>query len=62
TTSSNLSIIYDGDTEGEVFLYRDGELIDTSSEINTTFTIPGSGYYTIEITTDNWIATGDFEI
>lgn len=61
-TAGTLSIIYDGEAEGEVALYRDGELIDVSSEINTTFMIPGSGFYSVEINTEAWTATGDFEI
>ena len=61
-TSSTLSIIYDGEAEGEVALYRNGELIDVSSDINTTFMIPGSGFYSVEINTESWTATGEFEI
>lgn len=61
-TSSTLSIIYDGEAEGEVALYRDGELIDSSSVINTTFLIPESGFYSVEINTESWTATGSFEI
>lgn len=57
-----LSIIYYGEAEGEVNLYCDGELIDSSSTINTTFMISGSGFYTLEIFTDAWTATGNFEI
>lgn len=60
--SSILSIIYDGEAEGEVALYRDGQLINVSSEINTTFMIPGSGFYSVEINTEVWTATGEFEI
>lgn len=61
-TSSTLSIIYGGEAEGEVALYRDSELIDSSSEISTTFHISESGFYTIEINTETWTATGDIEI
>ena len=61
-TSSTLSIIYDGEAEGEVCLYRDGELIDSSSVINTTFLIPESGFYSVEINTKTWTATGSIEI
>ena len=60
--SSTLSIIYDGEAEGEVTLYHDGQLINVSSEINTTFMIPGSGFYSVEINTEVWTATGEFEI
>ncbi len=61
-TSSTLSIIYDGEGEGEVALYRDGELIDSSSVINTTFVIPGSGFYSVEINAESWTAIGSIDI
>ena len=60
--ADTISIIYYGEAEGEVNLYRDGQLIDSSSEISTTFHISESGFYTIEINTEAWTATGDIEI
>lgn len=60
--TSTLSIIYDGEAEGEVALYSDGELIDSSSAINTTFFVSEAGFYTVEITTDSWTAIGNIEI
>ncbi len=60
--SKTISIYYAGETTGEVALHRDGELIDNSSEINTTFMATESGYYTIEINTEAWTATGSIEI
>ncbi len=60
--SSTITINYDGEAAGEALLYKDGELIDSSSEINTTFSIMESGYYTIEINTEYWTATGSIEI
>ena len=60
--ADTISIIYYGEDEGEVNLYRDGQLIDSSSEISTTFSISESGFYTIEINTEAWTATGDIEI
>lgn len=60
--SGSISIIYDGEAEGEVNLYSDGVLIDSSSEISTTFLISDSGVYTIEIVTESWTATGSIEI
>ena len=59
---ATISIIYYGEDEGEVNLYRDGQLIDSSSEISTTFSISESGFYTIEINTEAWTAKGDIEI
>lgn len=60
--ADTISIIYYGEDEGEVNLYREGQLIDSSSEISTTFSISESGFYTIEINTDSWTATGSLEI
>lgn len=60
--SKTISIYYGGEATGEVSLYRDGELVDHSSEINTTFKVDESGYYTIEINTAYWEATGSIDI
>ena len=62
SVAGTISINYDGEAEGEVNLFRNGELIDSSSEINTVFLILGSGFYTVEINTDYWTATGSIEI
>ena len=60
--AGTISIIYDGEKEGEVNLYRDAALVDSSSQINTTFFISDSGLYTIEINAESWTATGSIEI
>lgn len=60
--TDTISIIYYGEATGEVNLYRDEQLIDSSSEINTTFQIAESGFYTIEINTEAWSASGSIEI
>ncbi len=60
--SSTITINYDGEATGETLLYKDGELFDSSSEINTTFSIMESGYFTIEINTEYWTAEGSIEI
>ncbi len=62
TLSATITIIYDGDASGEVLLYRDGALLETSSDINTTFAVSESGFYTIEIITEGWTAIGNLEI
>ena len=62
SSTSTISIIYYGEATGEVNLYKEGQLIESSSDINTTFTVPGSGFYIIEINTDIWSATGSIEI
>ena len=61
-TAETISIIYYGEASGEVNLYQDGQLIDSSSEINSTFQISESGFYSIEINTDSWTATGGIQI
>lgn len=60
--SETISVSYDGEATGEVLLYKDGELVDNSSEINTTFQIYDSGFYSIEINTEYWSAEGSIEI
>ncbi|MDE6551536.1 MAG: hypothetical protein K2K98_01035 [Muribaculaceae bacterium] len=57
-----ISIRYYGEATGEVKLYRDGQLIDNSSEINTIFYVSESGFYTIEINAESWSATGSIDI
>ena len=60
--SETITILYDGYSSGEVFLYRDEELVDNATEINTTLQTCGSGVYTIEIIADSWTATGSITI
>lgn len=57
-----ISINYYGEIPGEVNLYCDGMLVATAPEINTTFVIGESGYYTLEIVTESWTAIGSIEI
>lgn len=60
--SSTITVNYDGEASGEVFLYHNGVLIERSSDINTTFIITESGNYAIEINTEYWTATGSIDI
>ena len=60
--TETISIIYYGDATGEVNLYLNGQLIESSFDINTTFTVSEAGFYTIEIKTESWTATGSIEI
>ena len=60
--TETISIIYYGDATGEANLYLNGQLIESSSNINTTFTVSEAGFYTIEIMTESWTATGNIEI
>lgn len=61
-TAETISIQYYGDAKGEANLYLNGQLIESSSDINTTFTVSEAGFYTIEIMTESWTATGNIEI
>ena len=60
--SDSIIILYGGEATGEVCLYKDGMLVDTSAEINTTFMVQESGFYTIEISTESWSVTGSIVI
>lgn len=61
--NNSIEITYFGEAEGEAYLYNGDNLIDYSSSINTTFTLPSqNGLYTIEIVTDSWIAQGYLQI
>lgn len=62
-STNTIEIIYDGETEGEVYIYLNDMLIDYDSNIHTTFNLPAaSGNYTIEIITDSWTAYGYLKI
>lgn len=62
-TTNSIEITYYGEAEGEVYLYKGNNLIDYSSSINTTFTLPSpSGTYTIEIISDSWEAQGQIQL
>lgn len=60
--TNTIVVSNEGCSSGEVLLYCEGELIGYSSEINTTFVIEGSGFYTIEIHGEGWIAEGSIII
>lgn len=59
---NTLSIYYNGEAEGEVFLFLENSIIDYSSEINTVFPIITSGLYKVEIRTENWEAEGYIQL
>lgn len=60
---SSICVNYDGEAEGEVFLYLNGNMIGYSSEINTSLSTSGEcGLYAIEIVTDSWIAYGELSL
>jgi len=60
--SHTLDIMYDGEAEGEVFLYLNGSVIEYDSVINTSFQIYTPGLYKIEIISESWVAEGYFSI
>lgn len=58
-TSTNSIVIYNSNTEGEVFLYQNGIEIGYDSQINTTLSLPTlHGTYVLEIVGGSWIAKG----
>jgi hypothetical protein len=61
--SNSIDISYDGEAIGEVSLYLNGNILDYSTEINTTFALPyTTGIYRIEITTETWSAEGYIQL
>lgn len=61
--SRTIDISYEGEADGEVFLYLNDELIDYVSNINTSIQIPyTTGVYRIEIVSDTWIAQGYIQL
>lgn len=57
-----ISIHYDGNASGEVYLHCDEIQVGYSPEINTSFLIEQPGLYRIEIVGEGWIATGSILI
>lgn len=61
--SHTIDISYDGEANGEVFLYLNDDIIGYDSSINTSIQIPYvSGLYRIEIVSDTWIAQGYIQL
>lgn len=61
--TNTIEISYNGDFNGEVYLYKDNDIIEWGNEINTSFQLPSAyGLYRIEIITDNWIALGYIQL
>lgn len=58
----SIKIYYDGEADGEVFLYLNDNIVGYSSEINTTFQIEEPGIYRIEILGESWIAEGSLQV
>jgi len=61
--TNTIEISYNGEDDGEVFLYLNDNLIDYDCQINTTFQLPAtSGLYCIEIVTESWTARGYIQL
>jgi hypothetical protein len=61
--SNTIDITYDGEAEGEVFLYLNEDIVEYDSKINTSLHLPSShGLYTIEIISETWIAQGYIQL
>lgn len=59
TQNNTIDISYDGEAEGEVFLYMNEDIVEYDSKINTSLQIPSlSGLYQIKIIGDSWVAYG----
>lgn len=57
--TNTVEISYNGEEDGEVFLYLNDNIIDYDCQINTTLQLPTStGSYGIKIVTESWVASG----
>lgn len=61
--TNSIDISFDGETEGEVFLYLNEDIVEYDSKINTSLQVPSSpGLYTIEIISEAWSAYGYIQL
>lgn len=60
--SQTINVCYDGEIEGEVYLYLNENVVGYDSEINTSFQISSPGLYKIEVISESWIATGYIQL
>lgn len=57
--NNSIDISYDGEADGEVFLYKNESIIEYDSNMNTSLQIPSTpGLYRIEIISEFWLAEG----
>ncbi len=57
--SNSIDISYDGENDGEVFVFMGENLIGYDSTINTIIQLPyDSGQFHLEISGETWIAQG----
>jgi len=61
--SHTIEICYDGEADGEVFIYQNENIIGYDSQINTSIQIPATpGLYRIEIVGGSWTAEGYIQL
>jgi hypothetical protein len=61
--SNTIDITYDGEAEGEVFLYLNEDIVEYDPKINTSLHLPSShGLYAIEIISETWTAQGYIQL
>lgn len=61
--TNSIEITYNGDFDGEVFIYQNNDIIEYRNEINSSFILPStSGLFQIEIISDNWTASGSINL
>ena len=60
---NTIDISYDGEADGEVYLYLNGNAMDYSPEITTSLQVPSMhGLYQVMIITETWIAQGYIQL
>lgn len=62
TNLRTINIETQGNNEGEVSLYLNGNLIETAFSINNVFQIELPGIYEIDIKTESWTAYGMIDL
>lgn len=63
SNSRKIKVFYNGEAEGEVFLYLNEDIIGYDSQINTSLTLPSTpGLYKIEIIGETWMAQGYLQL
>lgn len=61
--NNSIDISYNGEANGEVFLYKNESIIEYDSNLNTSLHIPSSpGLYRIDIISEYWSAQGYIQL
>jgi hypothetical protein len=62
-SDNTIEILYDGESEGEVYIYMNGNIVNYDLTINTSLKIPSlRGLYAIRIVTETWYAQGYLQL